>query len=86
MTLLILVKIVMREGTKMATNGTDPGHGNSVAAWTAVILVLIGCSISTLAVWIADSTIFWAGVGVCVLGAIAGPVLSRLGYGVKSHG
>jgi len=69
----------------MTANGTDPGHGNSVAAWVAVILVLIGCSVSTLAVWIADSMIFWIGAGVCVLGGIAGPVLSRLGFGVKSH-
>jgi hypothetical protein len=38
-----------------------------------------------LAVWIADSMIFWIGAGVCVLGGIAGPVLSRLGFGVKSH-
>lgn len=64
---------------------SDPGHGDSVAAWTAVILIIIGCATATLSVWFGETTWLWVSFGVIVLGVIAGIVLSRLGFGVKRH-
>jgi len=60
------------------------GHGNTVAAWTAVAVMLIGSTISGVAVWIAEPVLFWVGVGVIVVGAIAGKVLQVMGLGQSS--
>jgi hypothetical protein len=58
------------------------GHGNSVAAWTAVGIVILG-SIVMLAGVIATSwVISILGAMVCVAGAAAGKVLSAMGFGV----
>lgn len=61
----------------------EPGHGNSPAAWTGVIIMLIGFAGGTLAFWFEQPLLVWISVGVVVLGAIAGLVLAKLGYGAK---
>jgi len=57
------------------------GHGNTVAAWTAVSIMMLGTLVAGVAVWFASFTAFWIGVGIVVLGAIAGKVLQVMGYG-----
>jgi hypothetical protein len=76
---------------------TEPGHGDSPAAWTAVILMLVGLSVGTVGFFLdytydTDwSWLLWTGVVIFVVGAIVGFVMKRLGYGVdgpktlKSH-
>ncbi|NBO08088.1 MAG: hypothetical protein EBU43_02920 [Actinobacteria bacterium] len=64
----------------MSTDHAD-NHGQTVAAWTAVIIMLVGSTISAIAVVIASPLIFWVGIVVCVLGGIAGLVLRSMGYG-----
>ena len=66
----------------MAHDDNDPGHGNSPAAWTAVIIMLIAFAIGTLAFWFDQPVIVWAAGGLLVLGAITGAVLAKMGYGV----
>ena len=61
---------------------SDPGHGNSPAAWTAVIIMLVAVAIGTLAFWFDIAWLVWASVGLLVVGAIVGAVLGKLGYGV----
>ncbi len=61
---------------------TEPGHGNSPAAWTAVIIMLVGITGGTLAFWLDMAWLVWVSVGVVVLGAIVGVVMARVGYGV----
>jgi hypothetical protein len=66
----------------------EPGHGNSPAAWVAVIIMLVAFAIGTVAFWLtgqgADlAWLVWGSVGLLVVGAIVGAVLSRLGYGVN---
>lgn len=63
----------------------EPGHGNSPAAWTAVIWMLIAFTIGTLAFWFNVPWLVWTSVALLVLGLIAGIVLSKLGYGVNGH-
>ncbi|MDJ0335164.1 HGxxPAAW family protein [Salinibacterium sp. G-O1] len=61
---------------------SDPGHGNSPAAWTAVIIMLVAFGIGTLAFWFNIAWLVFASAGLVVVGALAGYVLGRLGYGV----
>ncbi|MCU1530509.1 MAG: hypothetical protein JWO49_80 [Arthrobacter sp.] len=59
-----------------------PGHGNSPAAWTCVIVMLIGALIASIAYVIASTPIFIAGAAVMVLGLLAGWIMRKAGYGV----
>jgi type III secretory pathway component EscR len=61
---------------------TDPGHGNSPAAWTAVVIMLVAFTIGTLAFWFNVAWLVFASAGLVVVGLIVGLVLSKLGYGV----
>jgi Flp pilus assembly protein TadB len=59
-----------------------PGHGNSPAAWTCVIVMLVGALIAAIAFVIASTPIFVAGAAIMVLGLLAGWVMRKAGYGV----
>jgi NAD/NADP transhydrogenase beta subunit len=61
----------------------DLGHGNSPAAWTCVIVMLVGALIAAIAFVIANTPIFIAGAAVMVLGLILGYVMRKAGYGVE---
>jgi hypothetical protein len=61
----------------------EPGEGNSPAAWTAVIIMLVGFAIGTVAFFFDQPIIVWAAAGLVVVGLIVGVVLSKLGYGVN---
>ena len=45
----------------------DPGHGHSPAAWTAVIIMLIGVAVGTTAFFLDVPWLVWACVGVVVV-------------------
>jgi membrane protein YdbS with pleckstrin-like domain len=62
--------------------GTVPSHGNSPAAWTAVIIMLIAFAIGTFAFWFAVVWLVWAAAGLLLVGAIVGLVLKAVGFGV----
>lgn len=57
------------------------GHGNSVAAWTGVIVIMIGALIMSVSVLVSSVAMFVVGAVVTVLGAVAAKVLSAMGYG-----
>lgn len=66
----------------------EPGHGNSPAAWIAVIIMLVAFVVGTFAFWFtaegADlSWLVWASAVLLVLGPIVGAILAKLGYGVN---
>jgi hypothetical protein len=66
------------------SHGNDYGndHGNTPAAWTAVIIMLIGFLIGAIAVIMLNWPLFWiGGVGVVVVGAIVGKVMQMMGMG-----
>jgi len=62
---------------------SDPGHGHSPAAWTAVIIMLIALTVGTLAFFLDVQWLVWASVGLLVVGALVGWVLAKAGYGVS---
>jgi multisubunit Na+/H+ antiporter MnhG subunit len=66
----------------MSQNSTEPGHGNSVASWTTVIIILAAFSIGTLFFWLDNAAIVWASAALAVLAPVVGWILKRAGYGV----
>ncbi len=66
----------------MSDEYPEPGEGNSPAAWTAVILMLMAFAIGTIAFFFDQPIVVWASAGLLVVGALAGYVLKRMGYGV----
>lgn len=72
------------------TQQAEPGHGNSVAAWTTVTILLIATAVGTLFFFLDEPIMVWASTAVGLLGIVAGYVLRKMGYGVggkhtKSH-
>ena len=60
------------------------GHGNSVAAWVAVVIMLVGFLLVVLA-WVQhnDFVLYGAGFGIIAVGLVVGKVLQVMGLGVK---
>lgn len=58
------------------------GHGNSPAAWTCVIVMLVGALVSSIAYVIASTPVFIGGLVVMVIGLLAGWAMRKAGYGV----
>lgn len=56
-------------------------HGNTPAAWTGVIIVLIGFVVGGLGLVLENMTIFFAGCALGPIGALVGYVMGRMGYG-----
>lgn len=63
-------------------NESDPGHGNSPAAWTAVIIMLLGFAVGTVAFFLDVAWLVVASAVLVVIGAIVGWILSKVGFGV----
>lgn len=62
---------------------SDPGHGHSPAAWTAVVIMLTTLSIGTVAFFFA---LWWLVIVMAVLtlaGWGVGFLLAALGWGVN---
>lgn len=66
----------------MRDDTSDPGHGHSPAAWTAVIIMLVAFTIGTLGFWFDLPAVVWGAAGLLVVGAIVGWLMARAGYGV----
>ncbi|MGZ4595229.1 MAG: HGxxPAAW family protein [Actinomycetes bacterium] len=56
-------------------------HGNTPAAWTAVTIMFFGFLISGFALPLDLPWLFFVGLGVVVLGAVVGKVMSMAGMG-----
>lgn len=65
------------------TNANDPGHGNSPAAWTAVVIMLVAMTIGTIAFWFAVVWVVWASAALMVVGLLVGLIMKKLGYGAN---
>jgi small neutral amino acid transporter SnatA (MarC family) len=59
-----------------------PGHGNSPAAWTAVIIMIVAFVIGTFGFWYANVVVVLGAAGLLVVGAIVGLILKLAGFGV----
>ena len=66
----------------MSNHDNEPGHGHSIAAWSAVITAIVGVSVGTLGVVLPDGTLVIIGLVLTVLSIPMGPIMAKLGYGV----
>lgn len=66
-------------------HSVEIGHGNSPAAWTCVAIMLVGTIVGCVAFTIGESAtiLFWVGVGIIVVGLVAGIAMKAAGYGVE---
>jgi Family of unknown function (DUF6704) len=60
-------------------------HGHSVAAWSAVTIILVGALVMALAVVFPSVLLFVVGALVAVTGVVVGKLLAMAGYGGKSR-
>ncbi|ALX66964.1 DUF6704 family protein [Microbacterium sp. XT11] len=67
----------------MTNSIADPGHGHSPAAWTAVIIMLLGFTLGTVFYCLEMPALVWASVVLIPVGALVGWILAKAGYGVK---
>ena len=62
-------------------------HGNTPAAWSAVVVGLLGFLIGSIGLMLSpiNYIVFWAGVVVVVAAGVLFLVLSKMGYNTESH-
>lgn len=58
-------------------------HGQTPAAWTAVIIIIVAFLVGTVGLVIGNWVVFGIGVGLVVVGGIAGKVMSMAGMGAS---
>lgn len=61
----------------------EHGHGDSPAAWTAVIIMLIAFAVGTVAFFFHQAWLVWISAGVLLLGLVIGWLMAKAGYGVN---
>lgn len=67
----------------MSYGPNDPGEGHSPAAWTSVIIMLVGFTIGTVFFILASVIGVVISAIILILGPITGVIMSRAGYGVN---
>lgn len=63
----------------------DNDHGNTPAAWTTVTIVMVASAVGTLAVILANWTLFAGAVVLAIVGPIVGKAMQAAGYGQPSR-
>lgn len=67
----------------------DPGHGNTIAGWTAVFIMLIGFIVGAVGFFMMSSPNFLliisVGAAIIIIGLIVGLILKIAGFGVGGH-
>ena len=56
-------------------------HGNTPAAWTAVVVGLAGFVVGGIGLMIGNMTVFWIGVVLAPLALVVLGVMNKMGYG-----
>ncbi len=63
----------------------EGGHGSSPAAWTAVVIMLVGITIATAALFLDVMPLVWVGAVLVPIGLVLGGILKAVGLGVGGH-
>ena len=61
-------------------------HGNTPAAWTGVMIILLGFTVGGIGMVVGSVLLFWIGVALLPIGAIVGAMMARMGLGVEPAG
>lgn len=67
----------------MSHDANDPGHGHTVAAWTAVTIIMIATTVGTVFFFLDIPLMVWASAGFALAGVVVGYILRQMGYGAK---
>jgi hypothetical protein len=67
----------------MSANTSEPGHGDSVAAWVTVSIIIVAFSLGTLFFWLDQALLVWASAALGLVGLLTGWYLKRAGFGVN---
>ena len=73
----------------MIDHSIEPSHGDSVASWTTVIIIMVAVTAGTIFFWLDQPALVYASAALVAVGLVAGLLLRRAGYGVggsKSKG
>ncbi len=60
---------------------SEPGHGNTVAAWTTVIVLIVATAVGTFFFFLDMPALVWAAVVLALCGPALGYLLRKRGYG-----
>ena len=61
------------------------GHGNTVAAWACIGIMVVGVIVGSVGFTIASTPVTVVGIGLIVVGLIVGAVLKSMGHGKGSE-
>ena len=67
----------------MSHDANDPGHGHTIAAWTAVTIMMVATAIGAVFFFLDMPLMVWISAGLVLVGLIVGYVLRQMGYGSK---
>jgi len=56
-------------------------HGNTPAAWTAVVVALAGFVVGGIGLVMGNMTVFWVGVVLAPVALVVLGVMNKMGYG-----
>ncbi|MET0997421.1 MAG: HGxxPAAW family protein [Marmoricola sp.] len=60
-------------------------HGNTPAAWTAVVVALAGFVVGGIGLMVGSMSMFWVGVALAPFALVVLAVLNKMGYGTSRH-
>ncbi|HET9859911.1 MAG TPA: HGxxPAAW family protein [Nocardioidaceae bacterium] len=58
-------------------------HGNTPAAWTGVMIILLGFTVGGIGMIIGSELMFWIGVALAPIGVIVGKIMQKMGLGAE---
>lgn len=58
-------------------------HGNTPAAWTGVLVMLVGFVVGGIGLVVDSMPVFWIGVALVPVGLIVGKVMQKMGLGAE---
>lgn len=61
-------------------------HGNTPAAWTGVMIILLGFTVGGIGLVVDSMMLFWVGVALAPIGVIVGKVMQKMGLGAEPVG
>ena len=61
-------------------------HGNTPAAWTGVMIILLGFFVGGIGLVVGSMVMFWIGVSLAPIGVVIGKVMQKMGLGAEPVG
>ncbi len=69
----------------MSEHPDEPGHGNSVAAWATVGIIIAAFTIGTFFFFLDNALMVWLSAALALAGLGVGYYLKQNGYGVDGQ-